>query len=646
MEKKILSFFVMMLFLATTTYTSIGHTNNNIGSSFAEVLDQSQTWEDVCQFIPDSEWQEFKPTIDNLNRVEVKVAQWFGGSPDMELTVEKPLGNVLTSRKVAAINIPSGSCGWVSFNVPDITLIIGASYYIRVIAPLGSEYGWGLASNNLYSQGISSKDPADWCFKTYGNYDPTIPGLTFSIVEFMLPEQPPAAGTGWGLLEVDIDELTSHFQLKEGYLNVYTNDGWVIPNMYINQVDGMERLSTYFRYHSSPNSGPEMAPKISAYIDFDDGPKESFQDGDRVDYQLDEVLYYAEGFSLEPRLQLSNPPPVFEFFPFIDTWDFTKPLRKGENIQAAKNQCAPMGVANSLQYLENSYSTITIPHNHVKGQDGDSSLVGQLDEAMGRYVVSRTNGDGCDVPMIFDGKFKYLQDNGIEDTMCHKFQGNQHFGATPGDYSAYGSTAKDESVNNKVTFNWIKEQLEMCEDVEVGIKWGGGGGHMVRIYGCGKTLGKPYLRYAHDRTQAHPGPGGTIAGDNVGLETAQVYVEDLDGDGMMNWGSIDDEIVFAIAESPIRLIIKDIWSQIGIYALLKNEADEDVTVNWEINIDAMFMFMGRTTSDTDEIASGEELTIKTGMIFGFGPATITVTVNDLKETYECFLLGPLALGIK
>lgn len=37
--------------------------------------------------------------------------------------------------------------------------------------------------------------------------------------------------------------------------------------------------------------------------------------------------------------------------------------------------------------------------------------------------------------------------------------------------------------------------------------------------------------------------------DSLGLEEVQIYVDDTDGDGMMNWGSSSNEITFALAES-------------------------------------------------------------------------------------------------
>jgi hypothetical protein len=143
-----------------------------------EVLDQHQDYSDECSFIDGFEWQEFIPTMDNLVRVEVKVAQWKENSPNLKLTIEKPLGTILTQKELPASGIPSGDCDWTSFDVPDIDLTPHENYYIKLTAPQGSEYGWGLAWNNLYPQGDSSRPPGDWCFKTYaeeaGNLRPTV----------------------------------------------------------------------------------------------------------------------------------------------------------------------------------------------------------------------------------------------------------------------------------------------------------------------------------------------------------------------------------------------------------------------------------------------------------------------------------------
>lgn len=177
MRGKIISMFVMALLILIVVYPMAGQRDSSIGSSLGEILDQHQDWSDGCLLIDNNEWQEFIPAQDNLVRVEVKVVQWYLESPDLKLTIEQPLGTVLTQKKLPATSLPS-TCDWASFDVPDIVLVPDNSYYIKLTAPQGSEYGWGFAWNDLYPQGESSQPPGDWCFKTYaeeaGNLCPTV----------------------------------------------------------------------------------------------------------------------------------------------------------------------------------------------------------------------------------------------------------------------------------------------------------------------------------------------------------------------------------------------------------------------------------------------------------------------------------------
>ena len=167
MKKKIIGILIVTLLLSASALSIAGSEKVIKSTSLGEVIDQHQDWDDDCLYF-EQEWQEFVPTLGKLTRVGVKIAQWYSGSPDLIMTIEKPLGTVLTTKSMPATSIPSPSCDWVSFNVPDITLIPGGSYFIKLTAPLGSEYGWGIAYNNLYPQGTSSQHPGDWCFRTYG----------------------------------------------------------------------------------------------------------------------------------------------------------------------------------------------------------------------------------------------------------------------------------------------------------------------------------------------------------------------------------------------------------------------------------------------------------------------------------------------
>jgi len=172
---------------------------------------------------------------------------------------------------------------------------------------------------------------------------------------------------------------------------------------------------------------------------------------------------------------------------------------------------------------------------------------------------------------MLEGKFKYLSENGLTSNLIHKHQGHgygwvdanhnggyelgecqysQGSGSLPaGDFTRHGTTSKDESAGGKVTFEWISDQLKKCEDVEVVFTYEDAtgkitGGHAVRVFGCGMVLGIPYLWYKHDREQTSTDPT-----DNIGLEEVPVPIPDIDGDGMPNFGSKEQEICFALSES-------------------------------------------------------------------------------------------------
>ena len=467
--------------------------------------------------------------------------------------------------------------------------------------------------------------------------------LTFGQVDFLFSDEE-QKDSSWGHLYIDVPGLLEMYQTNKGYLNIYTNAGWVIQNQLVDDVENMNQLSIYFNLGVKPG---EEIRQISAYVKFMQEPTIEFKDGPRDEYNIVAVEYNAEGLGpISPAIPSYIE--LIEFDPSGNTYDYTKPnLNANENVQCAYNQCGPMGVANSLQYLENRYTFFNVPHEHIIGLYGDDSLVGQLDTYMGRATTSRTSGPGVTGTEMIEGKFQYLADNGLADALVHRHQGHGYFNMPVGDHTHAGITSYDESVDGKVTFDWIEQQLRNCADVEVGIKWGSGGGHCVRIYGCGKVLGQPYLRFKHDGRQTH-----NDISDTQGLEEAQVFVEDIDGDGMMNWGYAGNEIVLAISETfqPFRLIITLHPFNLYVYATIINYAEYDLTdAVWSIDAEGFVPF-GQHSGGTVKIPAGEKVEVKSGIMLGFGKTKITAKTSiralDLIQKAECFLLGPIILGMK
>jgi len=102
----------------------------------------------------------------------------------------------------------------------------------------------------------------------------------------------------------------------------------------------------------------------------------------------------------------------------------------------------------------------------------------------------------------------------------------------------------------------------------------------------------------------------------------------------------------AIEVSMPILSIKSISGGFGVKATVANMGTADAeNVGWSITFDGP-VFIGKEKSGTVTIPAGGEVTIKSGFIFGIGPATVTVNVGGATKTASCFVLGPLVLGVK
>ncbi|HEC76507.1 MAG TPA: hypothetical protein ENI33_04535, partial [Thermoplasmatales archaeon] len=153
---------LVICFIAILLYENTYATRTEYKDQYQEVCIE-------CEYITPSQWQEFVPNASTLSRVEVKIARVTGEISPITLSIDQPLGNVITSLTLPATNISQLTfCNttWISFDVPDITLTPSTTYYIRLST--SGNYWWSGAWGNPYLPGISSRD-ADWdyCFRTY-----------------------------------------------------------------------------------------------------------------------------------------------------------------------------------------------------------------------------------------------------------------------------------------------------------------------------------------------------------------------------------------------------------------------------------------------------------------------------------------------
>ncbi len=373
---------------------------------------------------------------------------------------------------------------------------------------------------------------------------PPIPtlGLQFDQVDFVFSSVQ-LLDTEWGRLQVDVPVVSVDFGLTAGYINIYSNLGWVVQNLPFDINDGNDLFSYYFTI--APLSGVPVFD-LSIYLEVTSNPLQLFFDGPRSFTSVGDIEFNAQGKAPGPVTFLGIGTPIAPgtiLFPTIGlTESLTQPNKS--NVQSAHNQCYPMSIANSLQYLEDRYG-LPVPDPHIPGLKGDTSLVGKLDSAADRGVTSRSNGSGIgDVDML-TGKFLYLKNTGLDKKLVLKHQGSLEAGVKGQNFTRHGVTSTNESDStDKVTWQWVCDELAKGEDVELSWLYDGGGGHVVRVFECGKTLGIPWIGYVHDRLQTDVDPM-----DNKGLECVRVFMIDTDNDNNPNAGAKNREIDFAHSES-------------------------------------------------------------------------------------------------
>jgi hypothetical protein len=365
-------------------------------------------------------------------------------------------------------------------------------------------------------------------------------GIVFEQVDFLFPAIQ-QADSSWGRLTAYPDRLSAFTRISRGYLNVYTASGWVIDNLLVD-LNGPNPISVYFTL--GPATPADVAA-LSAYVDLSRTPVTTFSDGSRNTFPVGTFQWDAQGAGDENVQAIDTPPPPRALPPVIISSLLAEDMEclqsDVENVETAVNQCVPMSVANSLQFLENSIG-ITVPDQHRIGLRGDDSLVGQLDQAMNRTVTDRASGHGVWFTPMMEGKFQYLADSNLSDDLEHKHQGRGYGQVlNDGDFEHAGITSTDQG--DTVTWDFVCQEVCRGEDVEL-IYQHNSGGHAVRVVGCGNTGGKEWIMYAHDALQSN---------DTAGLETVKVNVEDLDSDTTLNLGSAGREVVFVLSESSANM---------------------------------------------------------------------------------------------
>jgi uncharacterized protein (TIGR03437 family) len=446
---------------------------------------------------------------------------------------------------------PSMGCigpGIVNSSVvaPDNSLIVVADVNQQVIPPITPfPYVGGTEGMFIEITGVTD----------HSRYDENVvmEQVSFGYTNAQLAYSPT------GRVSINVPGLAANVGQPFGYLNVMIPGvGWVVPNLRFDVNNGINSLGTDFLLFD-PTVPSQFVSNVNVQVSVDTAPRDTFDTTlPSVQFPVTPTVRNAEG---TVAVNVPPPPPAANhtFTPAGDTYEHVLP-RNDINVQAASHQCATASLANSLAYLASQNDNFKLPHPNNTGLKGDNTLVGQLDTATNRNVTSRTQGSGLYEQPELTGKFTYLKQNGLDKKLVQKYQGALYdsSGLNPisTDFTAQGVTTTNQG--NVVTFDWLCNEIQQGEDVEINYEWNNGqksGGHALRVFGCGKVHGAPYIWTLDDGVQTtappdplHPGAPSGDPNDEKGLRNTRFFASDFGGSGFY-LDNLNQPVFVAMSES-------------------------------------------------------------------------------------------------
>jgi hypothetical protein len=336
-----------------------------------------------------------------------------------------------------------------------------------------------------------------------------------------------------GKVVVDKTIFTSQYNYSTGYLNIWTPLGWVVQNWMISSEEENNVIpfaECKFNLREGPPCGIDVK-FLDVFMVFSDEPKTSFTGGPV--YEGD-----VKPGKEKPICYTTPPPKIYENISWSSEHSVScsLPQQYIENVQAAKSQCGPAAVANSLQYLENRFpDKVNIIHDNVLGignlTDGlaypDNSLVAYLDLAMNRNNFgNREYGDGVTIKQFLEGKIRYLDSYNTDNNMFGQSIGVMH--QCTSDLTENVIIGGTTSIyKGKVSTSFIFEHICRGSDVEIAVPAGTcGEGHVVQVIGAGYIDGFPFIRHFSDLEQTHVDPN-----DENGTKTERWDILEDHGNG-------------------------------------------------------------------------------------------------------------------
>jgi hypothetical protein len=106
-------------------------------------------------------------------------------------------------------------------------------------------------------------------------------GVTFQQVDHM-SHRPPERDSDEGRVEANTNALFRATGLSSGYINVFTDAGWVVENLFVDVNDQYPGVM----YFSLGLAQPTDVKQLSAFVVYSSGPQTSFTDGQRSTFPV------------------------------------------------------------------------------------------------------------------------------------------------------------------------------------------------------------------------------------------------------------------------------------------------------------------------------------------------------------------------
>jgi hypothetical protein len=317
-------------------------------------------------------------------------------------------------------------------------------------------------------------------------------GVSFSQVDFTWPKAT-TLNSNTGQVDVDISTLRSKTGILSGFINITTTLGWVVQNLPVFSGFPYPSISTEFKLATS---GGTNITSLIAVVRFSSEPRTTAPIiAIPRQFPVSNTEFNGQGFISSPGGGAPVPPP-----PGVVRFPGGSPLQgclqpEHTNIEAEVNQCGPAAVANSIQWLEDTYG-IMVRLNHFPGLGDDGSLVGALDVTMNRMPGARVDA----LPFL-SGKLILLSAENLADDLMVKHQTDLPPGGN--DFVAAGVTSFGRGTP---TTSFIIEEVCNGEDVELGFT-SSTQGHIVQLVGAGRILGVPWIVHKSDQKQGNDNEG-------------------------------------------------------------------------------------------------------------------------------------------